>query len=552
MPDGSFVLVHHGHMPWVIGHGRWPHGEHWLFEAALGVYMPLLKVIEEIHAAGVRAPFTLGLTPVLLEQLAHPRFRRGFREYLDERLQRAAHDARDPWFEHLARRWEHELQSYRDRFEALDGNLAAAFAEHAVAGRVELLSSLATHGYAPLLKHDASIRAQLAAGLAISEQHLGFRPGGVWLPECAFRPAGYWTPPVLHGDSRLRRGVDQLLGEQGVTHFFVDAHLVEGARSEGTVHDGHFTKVDWDEAVKYAGRGWRSVLEPHRVGTDGTMSEVVAFARHPLVSEQVWSGEVGYPGDARYLEFHKKHGDEGLRYWRVTGGDVDLGGKEFYQPDRISGAVHEHAQHFAGTVRRILADYRAATGRDGCVVAPFDAELFGHWWFEGPKWLDYVIRKAAFDQDVLELTTPGRYLDEHPVHQVSVPATSTWGHKGNFETWLNRGNDWIYVHLLELGQRMRELALKYKGGAPDATTARALAQCAREVLLAQSSDWPFIITQGTSTDYAARRVRDHVCRFHYLADAVTAGAIDLEVLGALEYIDNIFPEIDFSLFAPEG
>ncbi|RME26459.1 MAG: DUF1957 domain-containing protein [Deltaproteobacteria bacterium] len=509
-PQGSFVLVLHGHMPWVLGHGRWPHGEQWLYEAALGVYLPLLNLVDELDAAGARAPFTLGLVPVLVEQLRSPRFVTGFRSWLDERLALARRDAADPDLRALAHHWEEHLLSMRQRFAGIDGDIVGAFAEHARVGRVELLTSLATHAYAPLLLHDASIRGQLAAGLAISEQHLGFRPGGLWLPECAFRPAGPWTPPVLHHDQRLRAGVDQLLAEQGITHFFVDAHLFAGARSEGVVEDGQFRKVDWEEATRDPGRGWRDVLEPHRVGTDGGMSEVVAFARHPRVSEQVWSGQVGYPGDPRYLEFHKKHGDNGLRYWRVTGRDVDLGAKQRYDPAAVAGACYEHAQHFAHTVSGILSDYRRRTGRDGCLVAPFDAELFGHWWHEGPRFLRDVLLTLHADPAVRVQSAFERRFS-HPPDKVAWLPEGSWGEGGDHRVWFRDEYRWVWETAYRAEDRF--LGLRWRvSRAPARRRRRAerwLRRAARELLLLQSSDWPFVITTGGAVDYGWQRICGH-------------------------------------------
>ncbi len=522
MAHGSFVLVLHGHMPWVLGHGRWPHGEHWLYEAALGVYLPLLELVDELDAAGARSPFSLGLTPVLIEQLRSPRFVAGFRAFLDERLQRARDDGATRGLRDLARRWETILGGHRERFDALGGDIVGAFAEHARAGRVELLSSLATHGYAPLLLHDASVRAQLSAGLAISEAHLGFRPSGLWLPECAYRPGGPWTPPVLHGNERVRLGVDQILAEQGITHFFVDAALYAGSRSEGVVRDGRFEKVTWDHAENdTGGLGWRDVLEPVRVSTDGGMSEVVAFGRHPQVSEQVWSGDVGYPGDGRYLEFHKKRGDDGLRYWRVTSRDVDLGGKELYEPDKIQGAVHEHAQHFAATVHRILAEHRQRTGRDGCVVAPFDAELFGHWWHEGPRFLRDVLLTLHHDPSVRVQTAVERRFS-HPPDKVAWLPEGSWGDGGDHRVWFRDEYRWVWETAYRAEDRF--LGLRWRvGQAPWNRRRRAgrwLARAARELLLLQSSDWPFVITTGGAVDYGWQRITGHQIAYDRCCQAV--------------------------------
>ncbi|MCB9778884.1 MAG: DUF1957 domain-containing protein [Alphaproteobacteria bacterium] len=544
MADGSFVLVLHGHMPWVMNHGVWPHGEHWLYEAALGVYLPMLQVVDELDRQGARAGFTMGLMPVLIEQLRHPRFAPGFRAYLDERLHRARADQSDPGHAALARHWEAQLSAHRDRFDAIDGDLVGAFAAHARAGRIELLSSLATHGYAPLLLHDASIRAQLSAGLAISERHLGYRPTGVWLPECAYRPAGPWTPSVLHGDERMRAGVEQILQEQGVTHFFVDSHLIRGARSEGWVDaGGGFHKVGWDQADASDGRQWRDVLEPHRVGSHGGMSHVTAFARHPQVSEQVWSGDVGYPGDGRYLEFHKKVGADGLRYWRVTSRTTGLGGKLPYEPDAAAAAVHEHAAHMAHTVHEVLYGYRQGTGRDGCITAPFDAELFGHWWYEGPAFLEQLLLNLHRDPAV-RVQTAAERLQSHPSDKVAWLPEGSWGDGGDHRVWFRDEYRWVWETAYRAEDRF--LGLRWRVSQAPARArrraARWIERAGRELLLLQSSDWPFVITTGGAVDYGWQRICGHqqaydrACRA--VEDALAGRPID-PVLKAELGVDHL-------------
>jgi 1,4-alpha-glucan branching enzyme len=240
--------------------------------------------------------------------------------------------------------------------------------------------------------------------------------------------------------------------------------------------------------------------------------------------------------------------DTGLKYFRVTG---PTSWKEPYDPH----GAKERAAHHAGEFlqRRIIhAGYLETLMETApIVVAPFDAELFGHWWFEGPQWLDFVIRKAAFDQNTLELTTLSGYLDRHPVHQMSVPATSTWGDKGYFEVWVNGRNDWIYPQLHECAHLLEFLTSRYgrgRRGRASRLVRRALTQCLRELLLAQSSDWPFMINNGTSAEYAVRRVKDHVSRFRYLAASIDKHAINEAYLTALEQMDNIFPKADFRLF----
>ena len=523
---GSFVLALHGHMPWVLHHGRWPHGEHWLFEAAVGVYLPLLSVLDELHEAGVQQAFSLGLTPVLLEQLRHATFREGLDAYLADRSRRAVEDARIPELASRARAWQDRFAHLSDLWKRIGGDIPGAFAEHARAGRIELLSSFATHGYAPLLKHDRCIRAQLEVGLATSERHLGFRPTGVWLPECAFRPQGPWTQPVLGGPTRLRMGVDRILEEHGVTHFFISSAMAAGARSEGRLDaDGSFQKVGWDVADREVRVGWREVMEPHWVGTHGGPSKVAAFARHPDVSEQVWSADVGYPGDARYLEFHKRKDGDGLRYWRVTDRTLGLGEKEPYNPDEVPAVVYSNAQHFAAVVRKRLEDWQVRTGRSGCVTATFDAELFGHWWHEGPDFVREAVVALHHDPSVRLETAAGRLASTPPSEVVWLPEGS-WGEGNDHRVWLNDRVRWTWEALHRAEDRFFGLLWRVRQRSGRKRAEGLLKLAARELLLLQASDWQFVIHTDQAVDYGFRRFSGHLSAFDTvcsMVDDVLAG-----------------------------
>lgn len=515
MPVGSFVLALHGHLPWVLHHGRRPHGVHWLYEAALETWLPLLGVVDELAAHGVRAGFSLGLTPVLLEQLANPAFQQGFEGYLDGLLEQSRLDGQEPRFALLAARWEGWLLEQRDRFRGVGRDLVSAFAAHARAGNLELLSSFAAHGYAPLLLHDASVRGQLRTGLHTSERLLGFRPRGIWLPECAFRPGGPWMPPRLHKDLRNRLGVDRILEDEGVTHFFVDAVHYRGLRSEGVVEGGAFHKVGWDRAEQEPRRGWRSPLEPHWINTAGGPSRVAAFARHPAVSEQVWSADVGYPGDPRYLEFHKRRTDDGLRYWRVTRRSADLAEKELYRPEEVSAAVYEHAQHFAGTVKRALVEHQRATGREGCLTATFDAELFGHWWHEGPRFVRDVLLALHHDPDVV-VEPAGARLERVPPDKVAWMPEGSWGAGGGHEVWFNEALGWTWDAEYRAEDRFLGLLWDLRQSKDQGRGRALVMKAARELLLLQASDWPFVISTRGAVDYGYQRFCGHLTRFDRL------------------------------------
>ncbi|MCB9758905.1 MAG: DUF1957 domain-containing protein [Alphaproteobacteria bacterium] len=559
MAAGSFALVLHGHVPYVLKHGRWPHGEQWLYEAAAETWLPLLEVLDACHQAGATANLTLGLTPILLEQLAHPAFKEGLPLWLAEREQRAHADERsfqewgDAHLAFLARRQADRFMDLAERFEAIDRDLPGAFAALWRAGEVELISSGATHGYQPLLLHDASCRAQIRQGLRSSERILGQRPRGFWLPECAYRPAGSWTPPAVHGDARLRQGTDRLLADEGVAYTFVDAHLFRGLRSEGLLGPEGFRKVGWDQAGWDTERAWRSVLEPHLASSEGSPRGVSVFARHPEVSEQVWSGQVGYPADGRYLEFHKKHGDNGLRYWKVTSARAGLGDKDRYHPDDIPGAVYSHAQHFCAVVRSILKRHRAETGRHGVVVAPFDAELFGHWWHEGPLFLRDVLLTLHADPEV-EVTTAGAFLDDHPADKVAWLPEGSWGEGGDHRVWFNDGQRWMWEVLYRAEDRFGALCLA-QPWRDDPALRRLLEDAGRELLLLQASDWPFVVHTQGAPDYGIKRFTQHATRFDRICDMVvdvgegrTLAPYQEAILAEARACDDVFPDVDLALW----
>jgi 1,4-alpha-glucan branching enzyme len=562
-PIGSVCLVLHGHLPYVLRHGTWPHGEDWLYEAAAETYMPLVGLVDECVFFNARPRLTVGLTPILLEQLAHEDFKRGFEHYLQDRIERARGDRKD--FEalhnghmaYLATRWEQWYTEQFERFQSWGRDIPKAFADRARQGYFEILTSCATHAYVPLLMEDSSIRAQVRAGVASSQRILGYRPTGMWLPECGYRPAGPWNPPIHWSGKANRIGVEHLVGDEGVTHFFVEHHLIEGSRSEQVLNAGQWWKVNWEEALKYPARGWRSVHEAHGVNSDGTgLARVVAFGRDPDVCQQVWSGAIGYPASGEYLEFHKKWGPKrGLRYWKITGNKVDLGDKHLYYPDDVPHKIHQHAQHFCNFVKSRLWEHRHRTGRHGIVTACFDAELFGHWWFEGPRFLRDVILTFNADPDV-ELCTAAEYVQRHPNDKVVSLPEGSWGDKGDHSVWANEQVNWMW----DIEYRCEGIFGKLTFDLPWREQPRArelLEKAARELLLLQASDWAFMIRRGQAVDYGIKRFMQHVSRFECLADLAEKVASNSAYLGQLNEVerfevkdadlhDVVFPKIDLN------
>lgn len=560
-PIGSFCLVMHGHLPYVLRHGTWPHGEDWLYEGAAETYLPLLVTIDECLFFNAQPKMTIGLTPVLLEQLAHEDFKRGFEHYVADRIDRAQADRKE--FEqggnghmaYLAQRWEKWYSDRLEQFHAINRDIPAAYAERARAGHIEILTSCATHGYLPLLLEDSSIRAQVRAGVASSQRILGMKPTGMWLPECAYRAGGNWRPPINWGDRPNRIGIEHLVADEGITHFFVEHHLIEQCRSEQVFNDGQWWKVNWEEAKKYASRGWRSVLEPHGVNSDGTgLARVSAFARDSRVCEQVWSGSIGYPAAGEYLEFHKKWSPRrGLRYWKITGNKVDLGQKHLYYPDDVPAKIHQHTRHFCDYVKHRLIEHRHATGRHGVVTACFDAELFGHWWFEGPQFVRDVMLTFNADPEI-ELTTPAEYLQRRPIDKVAALPEGSWGEEGDHRVWTNDQINWMW----EIEYRCEGIFGKHTMDLPwrkDNQVRKLLEKAGRELLLMQASDWAFVIRRGQAVDYGIKRFMQHVSRFECLADIAEKVAANSTYLGRLTEVekfeiqdadihDVIFPQID--------
>ncbi|MGF1514511.1 MAG: 1,4-alpha-glucan branching protein domain-containing protein, partial [Elainellaceae cyanobacterium] len=218
-----------------------------------------------------------------------------------------------------------------------------------------------------------------------------------------------------------------------------------------------------------------------------------------------------------------------------------------YDPYWAREKAAEHPANFMQNRQQQVEYLRNIMQRQPLVVSPYDAELFGHWWYEGPWFLDYFFRKSWFDQDTYAMTHLSEYLQGNPTQQVARPSQSSWGYKGFHEYWLNETNSWIYPHLHKGAERMIELA---KREPADELEWRALNQAARELLLAQSSDWAFIMRTGTMVPYAIRRTRSHLMRFNKLRDDLLAGKVDSGWLQKVEAIDNIFPNIDYRAYRP--
>jgi 1,4-alpha-glucan branching enzyme len=525
MEQGYLALVLHCHLPF-IRHPEHPEflEEDWFYEAITETYIPLIQVFERLIADRVPFRITLSITPTLAAMLSDPLLQERYLHHIHRLVELSESEirrtAKDPTFNRLARmyrgRFEEARRLFEDRYRR---NLLAAFRAFQDEGSLEIITCAATHGYLPLMSvHPRAVRAQIRVGASEYRRHFGRPARGIWLPECGYYP-----------------GVDAFLAEEKIRFFFVDTHGINHA-------------VPRPKYGVYAPIYCRS--------------RVAAFARDIESSKQVWSAVEGYPGDYNYRDFYRDIGfdldldyirpyihEEGIRihtgikYHRITG-KTDR--KEPYVPEWAMEKAAEHAGNFMFNRERQIEHLSGAMRRPPIVVAPYDAELFGHWWFEGPQWIDFLIRKSAYDQRVYRLITPSDYLAMHPRVQVGTPSNSSWGYKGYHEVWLEGSNDWIYRYLHQAAGRMIELADRH----PHASglLQRALNQAGRELLLAQSSDWAFIMKNGTTVSYAVRRTKEHLLRFTRLCDEIDRNAIDEGRLKEIEGRDNLFPEINFRVW----
>ncbi|HEX8373079.1 MAG TPA: 1,4-alpha-glucan branching protein domain-containing protein [Chthoniobacterales bacterium] len=519
---GHLALILHAHLPFVR------HPEHadfleedWLYEAITETYLPLLKMFHGLEADGIRFRMTLSLTPTLCAMLRDPLLQRRYLRHMDRLIGLARQEVHrtiaEPLMQEQAKRYHAHFVECRELYEKWERDLVGQFAALQERGSLEIITCAATHGFLPLMhSYPEAVRAQILIARDSYRECFGRDPRGIWLPECGYI-----------------QGIEEVLQEANIRWFVIDSHgLMFG-----------------QPRPRYA------IYAPCY-----TPSGPAVLARDRDSSRQVWSAEEGYPGDPAYRDFYRDIGHDlsldylrpylpadgarkstGIKYHRITGRTPH---KDLYHRDWAMAAADAHAGDFLNHRVAQFQKLLEGTNIEPIVVAPFDAELFGHWWHEGPEFLNLFLRKAACDQQVFELTTPSRYLEGHPTQQMIMPSASSWGHKGYWEVWLDESNAWIYPHLHVAATRMIEVATA-EPGETDALRHRVLSQMARELLLAQSSDWAFLMKTGTAKEYGTKRTKDHVLRFTRLYKQLLAGKIEEPFLQFCEERDNLFPQIDW-------
>ena len=529
----SFIL--HAHLPFI----HHPESEdyleeQWLFEAISETYIPLLTNFQKLEDENVRFRITMSLTPPLLNMLDNKLLQERYIKYLkthmelaNKEIERTKNNIKENELaKYYYNRYSNDLYLFTEVYK---NNLINGFKHFQDIGVLEIITCGATHGYFPILYvNEKTIRAQIAVGVQTYEKYFGKKPRGIWLPECGYVPES-----------------DKYLKEFGIEYIITESHGILYA----------------DPTPIYGTSA--PIISPNGI---------IAFGRDMESSRQVWSSINGYPGDYNYREFYRDIGYDapydyikpyiasngarvhtGLKYFRITGKDCP---KDYYNPQWALDSIYKQAGHFFDSRVNQINNLEKITQNPPLIVCPYDAELYGHWWYEGPDWLYVLFKKIFYDDCNFELITPGEYIDKYPVMQESTPCRSSWGANGYSEVWLNGTNDYVHKHLHEAGDKMVELANNFKDlkkfNDKEDIYRRALNQSARELLLAQSSDWLFIITNGTMVDYAKKRIKDHIGRFNKLYNSITTNAIDENFILFLESIeekDCIFPDIDYKIYS---
>lgn len=523
--NGCFILLLHAHLPYVR-HPEHAYSleEHWLFEAIRETYIPLVDMLECMADDGISPRLTLSVSPPLAEMLNDELLRSRFARYMDNLMELAEREIkrtrRSP-FEHVASfyagKFREARRLYLDRYGR---DLIARFRRLQDEGHIEITATSATHAFLPAFaRYPETVKRQVEVGVRSYTRNFGRPPSGFWLPEC-----GYF------------RGLESVLRDMGIRYFFLESH--------GLIHGRPRPRY--------------SVYRPVR-----SPSGPAVFGRDFTSSRQVWCASYGYPGDPFYRDFYRDIGFDlspgyvgritrmgairtftGMKYYRVTD---KTDSKLPYDRAAAIGRTAEHAAHFIRS-RKADFDRLGTLMAHPVILSAFDAELFGHWWFEGVDWLDTVLRNVHSER-YFNIMTPAGYLDVYFERGVPGPpvrlAPSSWGEGGYGSVWISERNHRLYRPLHKAAERMQGMLREVcsrgagpRGGGP--LVRRAVNQAERELLLAQASDWFFLMDKARASEYAEGRVKGHIGNFELLSSMIRQGSIDETRLTMMETGNGAF------------
>ncbi len=540
--SGAFTFVLHGHLPYQPDPRRWSHGDTALYEVIAESYLPLLRTLYDLKQAAVPARLSICLSPTLVEQMGDDAVIKRLNHYLDEQIDAARHDVAyfgpesgdtaEPHLDYLAGwhlDWYTKIKTaLNERFQ---DDLVGAFRGLQDEGIIEIVATAATHAYLPLLGHDSAITAQIKTGLASYQRVFGRTPEVFWLPECGYRP-----------------GLEDFLVREGLRVIYVEPHMMTHTPAIGVAAGdvrGPLNTIKLRYMIPWSQTNPNDGVTTVQAYQLESAPELAIIGRDDRATMQVWGAINGYPRDVDYRESQRRFGLSDLPYWRITGDLVDPHDKDYYHPDWARYKVEQHAEHFAHMIGDMIRDYHDSTGNYGLISTHIDARLFGHWWFEGSRWLGLVLRHLA-STETIDLMTTTAYLDAHPAQQSIELAEGSWGTGGGHFIWNNPANDWLWPLIHEAEARMETLVKA--ADAPSDDEAALLTQAARELLLLQSADWPLMMTLHEDGAYALERFNDHLERFNRLADSLESGTPDRSLADAYWEIDHLFPDVDYRVF----
>ncbi|MFI3300175.1 MAG: 1,4-alpha-glucan branching protein domain-containing protein [Candidatus Gastranaerophilales bacterium] len=553
MSVGQFVFMLHSHLPYYRKAGMWPFGEENLYECMAETYIPLLNAISELYDEGIKAKLTVGITPILAEQLDDEHLKQGFIDYIDSRIEQVSGDlerypdekvAHSQHLKYLAKYYFDWFNHVKDCFiNKYDKDLIGQFRKYQELGCIEITTSGATHGFSPLLATDSNLNAQFKIGSDTTQRLFGKKAMGAWLPECAYRQGYEYVGQ--DGEKKWRPAIEVTLQNNDIEYFFTESHVIEGGNSIGNRRViGVYGNIEYIPLPEREATGcdtYSAYWLPD--------AQVAVMGRNERAGYQVWSAADGYPGAGCFREFHKKDANSGMHYWRITSEKTDLGDKMLYDPVLALNKINENSDHYTNLIYHMLNDYKKANnGKEGLVMVSFDTELFGHWWFEGVEFIKQVIRKFSAFHSEVERMTAGEYVRTNPPKEALQIPESSWGQGGHFYVWNNHLTEWMWPIIHSCEKRMNRIVDANAEIPEDKLLLRALKQLARENLLLQSSDWPFLITTWQAKDYATDRFREHVERFEQIADMIENSSINEAELFEIENIDNCFPTIDYRVY----
>ncbi|MDC7228548.1 MAG: DUF1957 domain-containing protein [Spirochaetales bacterium] len=520
---GYLGFVLHSHLPYV----HHPEKEkcleeNWFFDALAETYLPLIGLMNKLYAEDIAYKLTISLSPTLTTMLMDELLQERFVAYLEDKIalgeKEIVRNKKDSDKLKLSKLYKEHYEDCLDKYENLyKRNIIKAFKTLEKAGCIEIITTAATHAFMPLYQElPQVIEAQIHTAVISYGRVFGQAPRGMWIPELGYFP-----------------GLGKYMKQHGIDYSFIAAH--------GQLF-----------ACKKSKYGVYAPVE--------TSSGILAFSRDIPASRSVWSTDDGYPGDQVYRDARQDIGYElpfeyigphifdekirintGYKYYRIATGEAG----HRYQPEKAEAKAIDHADNFIYQRIKQVKKLDKLMDRTPMVICPYDSEIFGKWWYEGIIWLEHVIRKAALSDD-LEMISPSQYIDEYTENEKVEPIFSSWGNKGYASVWLGGANDWIYRHVHKASERMQELVARF----PDESglKKRVLDQAAREVLLAQASDWPFIMKTCLNADYAKMRVKRHLHNFNKIYDNLCRNTVNTEWLTRIEKENKIFPDLDYRIF----